>query len=222
MSAVVDEAAAVKVAAGMRPTLLVTLSTDVEVRDAPPAVQHYAVSVCVRWSSEEGPDVDLATLSEMADVDFEDYLAEVDLLPPRTVHIPVGHGDVYVADLAAPSCWEELAQRGPDVRLVGDALLGEDFDMREVREAFDLVHQRALVLNFIEIAPQWRGADYGLLVAELAISVLGRCTDLVVLFPMAPGLTDLEQRAASNRGLGQYWGRIGFTPFNGIMARPPV
>ena len=35
---------------------------------------------------------------------------------------------------------------------------------------------------------------------------------------MKPGLDDLAERDAAARALADYWGRIGFVEFNGIMA----
>jgi hypothetical protein len=36
---------------------------------------------------------------------------------------------------------------------------------------------------------------------------------------MRPGVTDLSERAAVSSALSEYWGRIGFAEFNGIMIR---
>jgi hypothetical protein len=59
-----------------------------------------------------------------------------------------------------------------------------------------------------------------LLAAELALRELGRCVDVAALYPMRPGLEDLDERAAANRALSQYWARLGFVDFNGIMILP--
>ncbi|HQR80131.1 MAG TPA: hypothetical protein PLT68_07920 [Actinomycetota bacterium] len=202
----------------MRRTLFVTLQTEVVQGD--PAVRDYRARVQVEWSPDNGPDVDPAGLSELAHVDVEGFLPEVGSLLPETLVIPVGEGNLVLAELNSAQCWEELAERSLDLGLVGEALLGEGFDLALLRSTVELVHGRALIANYMEILPEWRGAEYGLLSLELAIRELGRCADVAAMYPMRPGLADLEQRAAANRALSAYWGRMGFVDFNGIMIRP--
>ena len=206
----------------LRSTLFVTLRTNLLQAAAPsasPAVHDYAAYLQVQWSPDDGPDVDLAALSELAHFDAEAYFPEVDRLLPDTVVIPVGQGGFVAADLTAPTCWAELASRGLDLGLVGEGLLGEAFDLSALRAAYDLVHERAIIVNSMEVAPEWRGAGYGLLAIELVLAELGRSADVAALFPMQPGLTDLTERAAAGRALAEYWGRLGFVDFNGIMVR---
>ena len=133
--------------------------------------------------------------------------------------IPVGQGEFFWADLRSPTCWEELSGRGLDVGLVGEALFGEAFDLAKLRSVVDLDYGRALIVNSMEIAPAWRGAGFGLLATELTIGELGRDADVAALYPMKPGLADLAERAAVNRALSEYWARIGFVDFDGIMIR---
>lgn len=201
----------------MRQTLFVTLQT--EVVQGEPAVQQYRARVQVEWSPDDGPEVDLAGLSELAHVDVEGFMPEVGSLLPETLVIPVGEGDLVLADLTSPQCWEELAAMSLDLGLVGEALLGEGSDLALLRSTIDIVHGCALIANYMEILPEWRGGGYGLLGLELAIRELGRGADVAAMYPMQPGLADLDQRAAANRALSRYWGRVGFVDFNGIMIR---
>lgn len=199
-------------------TLFVTLRTDLR-QTGPSAVQEYAASIQVQWSPDEGPDVDLEVLSELTDVDTEGYLPELDKQLPDVLAVPVGRGRFVVADLAVPSCWQELVGRSLDLGLVGEALLGETFDLSELRASYDVIHERALILDSVEIDPRWRGAGYGLRAAELGIQELGKCVDLAALFPMRPGVVDLEERAQAAEALTRYWARLGFVDYNGIMVR---
>ncbi|MGB2737359.1 MAG: hypothetical protein WBC27_04880 [Candidatus Nanopelagicales bacterium] len=206
----------------LRSTLFITLRTDVvqpTARSATQAVHDYTGIVKVEWSPERGQDVDLTALSAMTNLDVEGFVPEVDSLLPKTLVIPVGRGEFVTADLQAPDCWEELDSRGHDLGLVGRALLGEGFDLAELRAAFELVHMRAVIVNSMEIDPEWRGAKLGLLATELAIRELGKGADVAALFPMKPGLADLAERAAANRALSGFWGHLGFVEFNGIMVR---
>lgn len=200
-------------------TLFVTLRTDVVQTQTRSATQEYSATVQVAWSPDDGPDVDLGQLAELTGVDVENYLPEVDSLLPDTLVVPVGHGTLVRADLTAPTCWDELSGRGLDVGLVGEALLGEAFNLAELQASFEVVQGRALIVNYMEILPEWRGARYGLLATELAIRELGRCCDVAAMYPMQPGLADLDERAAANRALSAYWAQLGFVDFNGIMVR---
>ena len=70
---------------GLRPTLFVTLRTDVRQSShgsTPGAVQEYLASVHVEWSPDDGPDVDLAALSTLAHVDAATYLPELEPAAP--------------------------------------------------------------------------------------------------------------------------------------------
>lgn len=210
-----DRASVVK---GLRQTLSVTVRTEL-LQPTPVAVQEYTAALNVHWSPDDGPDVNRAALSELAKVDIDAYLPELDRFLPDTLAIPVGQGSFVSVDLLAPSCWTELAGRGRDLGLVGEGLLGEAFDLSELRSTLDMTHGRAVIVNYVEIAPAWRGAKYGLLAAELVIRELGRCADAAALYPMQPGLEDLGERATAAAALADYWGQIGFVDFNGIMIR---
>jgi hypothetical protein len=204
---------------GLRPTLFVTVRTDLlQTGGESAVVQDYNAEVRVEWSPDNGPDIDLAEFSRLAKVDAERFLP-VGHFMPETLVVSVGNGSLVAADLQAPTCWSDLASRGLDQGLVGEALIGEGFDLTELRSAVDIVHGRALIVNSMEIAPEWRGGQYGLLATDLVIRELGRCADVAALYPMKPGVADLAERAAANRGLSDYWGRIGFVDFNGIMIR---
>lgn len=208
------------VVAALLPTLRVTLTT--ELTQAGQAVQQYTGEISVGWSPDEGPAVDHALLTEMAEVDIDGYLPEVDRSLPPVLRIPVGRGDAFTVDLTAPDWIDGLGAHGQDVALVGAALRGSAGDQAELRATFPhMVHQRVLVLNFIGIEPQWRGGEYGLAVAGMLVTELGRSTDAVALYPMAPGILDLDERDTVSRALAAYWGRLGFCEFNGIMARTP-
>ena len=204
------------VVANLRSPLHVRLRTSL-VQPAT-AVQLHDAKVRISWSPDHGPDVDLAVLSELTGFDTESFLQELSGPIPETLTTTVGRGEFAVVDLSAPRFCEELADVGPDFGLVGRALLGENFDQAELRASFATTHQRAVIVANMEIGHKWRGAAYGLLATELVLGELGRCADVAALFPMKPGLEDLAARDASARALADYWGRIGFAEFNGIMA----
>ena len=199
----------------LRPTMFVTLQTDVG--QQPAAVREYSARVQVEWSADQGPDVDLDELSQLAKVAAEVLVPELGSIHPTTLVVPVGHGGFVLAELDSPGCWHDLAAKGQDLGLVGESLRGEASDLSPLRTTVDLVYGRALIVNSMEIDPGWRGARYGLLAIELGMRELGRFADVAALYPMRPGLTDLEERAAANRGLAQYWAHLGFVDYNGIM-----
>ncbi len=182
------------------------------------AAQVYAAVVQVSWSPDNGPDVDPEALSELVGVDTNAYLPELSSLLPDTVTVDVGHGEFVAADVSAPDCLQELEDIGPGVGLVGKALYGESLQQKELRASYDIAYGHVVIVAHMEIDPQWRGAGYGLLATELVLGELGRAADAAALFPMQPGLDDFAERDASARALADYWGRIGFSEFNGIMA----
>ena len=106
------------------------------------------------------------------------------------------------------------------VATVGKALYGESLQQKELRASYDISHGHVVIVAHMEIDPDWRGASNGLLATELVLGELGRAADAAALFPMKPGLDDFAERDASARALADYWGRIGFAEFNGIMAMP--
>ncbi|TXH40353.1 MAG: hypothetical protein E6Q90_14125 [Actinobacteria bacterium] len=204
------------VVTALRATLHVELTTSIV--QPTTAAQLYEAVVQVSWSPDDGPDVDSEALSELMRVDTDIYLPELSSLLPDTITADVGHGDFVAADLGAPDCLQELEDIGPGVGLVGKALYGEGLQCAELSATFELVHQRAIIAAHMQIDPPWRGAGYGLLATELVLAELGRAADVAALFPMKPGLDDLAERDAAARALADYWGRIGFVEFNGIMA----
>ncbi len=201
----------------MRPTLFVTLCVDLA--QTPSPVQAYRASIAVRWSPDNGPDVDLAELSERTGIDVRNYVPEVANALPDGLVAAVGEGRFATVDLSAPDCWDGLTGYSHDVSMVGEALLGEGFDQAELRAAFPVVHQRAVIVEHVEVVPEWQGAGYGLVATKLVLRELGRCADVAALYPMQPGLADLDERQASSERLARYWAQLGFARFNGIMAK---
>lgn len=206
----------VSVVTALRSTLHVDLTATLVQPTS--SAQVYGAIVQVSWSPDNGPDVDPETLSELVGVDTEPYLPELSSLLPDTVTVDVGHGEFVSADLSAPDCLQELEDIGPGVGLVGKALYGEGLQQKELRASYDIAHEHAVIVAHMEIDDQWRSAGYGLLATELVLAELGRAADVAALFPMKPGLHDLVERDAAARALADYWGRIGFAEFNGIMA----
>lgn len=202
----------------LRDTVYVRLTTDIEQDDS--GVHDYTVSVEARWSPDDGPDVDLPELSLLSHVDAELYLPELNKSLPETLSIPVGEGSIVIADLRDSQCLHELCHRSMDLGLVGQALWGVNHDLRPLTDTYELAGSRVLIANSMQIRPEWRGAGYGLLAMGLVITRLQPGVALAALYPMQPGLADLEARTASNRQLAQYWAKIGFEEFDGIMVRP--
>lgn len=193
---------------GLAPSLLVRLTIEVPRADRHPAIRDHAAQVFVTWSPDS--DLDPAAVSQMAGIKAENH--------SEPVRIEVGRGRLATVDLTAEDCWPALSAR-PSLRLVGHALLGERLDLRELRAAYPLLHQRVLIADHLEIDEQWRGAGYGLVALDLAVNELGKGSDVAALFPMEPGVQDLAQRDAASLALFRYWSQIGFEEFNGIMAK---
>lgn len=202
----------------LRETLYVRLSSDIEQDDS--GVHDYQVSVGVRWSPDGGPSVDLPELSLLSHVDAELYLPELNKSLPDPLSIQVGAGTFAVADLRDSGCLHELSRRSLDLGLVGKALWGVNQDLRPLTDTYDFEGSRVLIANSMEISAQWRGAGYGLLATEMVLTRLQPGVALAALYPMQHGLSELEARAESHRILSDYWSRIGFEEFDGIMVRP--
>lgn len=204
----------------LRATLFVSLSGDIGQDDS--GIHDYTVLVKVRWSPDTGPDVDLDELSEMSHVDTQTYFPELIKSLPQSLEITVGEGSFVAADLSNPECLHLLAQRSMDLAIVGEALWGEHLDLQPLLSRYELANTRVLIANSMQIDPAWRGASYGLLATDLVIQRLRAGVALAALFPMGPGLTDLDERRASHERLMWYWAKIGFEPFEDIMVRPLV
>jgi hypothetical protein len=211
----IDESARVSVVRALAATLAVRLVTEVDRQSVNRAVHDYQATVLVRWSPDQEADLD--ALSAMAGIDAAAHLPEVGSRP-EPLEFVVGRGTFATVDLAAPSCWEELSSR-PDLRILGSALLGEDLDQSELRVAYPILHDRAVIAEHLEIDELWRGGDYGCTALELALAELGRDADVAALFPMAPGVQNLAARDAASIRLSRLWARAGFEEFNGVMAR---
>ena len=74
-------------------------------------------------------------------------------------------------------------------------------------------------MNLVEIFEPWRGAELGLCATDLVIDELHTRADLAALYPMPPGLTDVDEREPAHQGLCTYWARIGFEEYDEIMVR---
>lgn len=205
------------VVTALKPSLFVTLSTDV--RQDASSVHMYVATVKVRWSPDDGPDVDTDELSEMAHVQIQTYLPELFKFLPETMAIPVGSGRFALADLAAPTCTQDLVAHGMDLGLVAAVLRGDDGDLMPLRETFPGARDRILIADFLEIHNDWRGAGYGLLAMELVLGAMRELVDVAALYPMGHGLTGLEQREASHEALSAYWAQAGYVTFDSIMVR---
>ena len=132
---------------GLAPTLLVRLTIDVPRADRHPAIRDHSAEVLVCWDPDQ--EFDLPILSEMAGIRAENHLPVIGE-QAETVEIQVGWGRLATVDLTAPDCWEALSQR-PDLRLVGQALMGEKFDMAELQASYPLLHHRVLIADYLEI-----------------------------------------------------------------------
>lgn len=205
------------VVTALKPTLFVTLSTDL--RQTVSSVQPYVASVKVRWSPDDGPDVDTDELSTMAHVQIQTYLPELFKFLPETLAIPVGSGRFATADLAAPECAQDLLAHGMDLGLVGHVLRGDDGDLAPLRSAFPGARDRVLIADYLQIDDDWRGSGYGVLAMNLILGAMRELVDLAALYPMGPGLTDFAERQASHDALSVYWAKAGYRPFDSIMVR---
>ena len=210
------EAARLAVVEALAPTLTVALETDLRAGRA--TVREYRATINLHWSPKSGPDVDLETLADLSHVEVGSYLPELYKSLTDPLVIPAGHGSFFVADLLDPDCLARLAGIGHDVVLVADALLGKDQDLRDLDDRYGPV-QHVLILNLVEIDAQWRGAALGLSAADLVVTHLTDRAEVAALYPMPPGIADLEERESAHRGLARYWARIGFEDYDGIMVR---
>ncbi len=205
------------VVTALKPTLFVTLSTDI--RQKTSAVQPMSVTVNVRWSPDDGPAVDTDELSAMAHVQIQTYLPELFKFLPETLSISVGAGRFALADLSAPTCVQDLVANGMDLGLVAQVLRGDAGDLGPLHAAFPGARERVLIADFLGIDAEWRGAGYGVLAMELVLGAFRELVDIAALYPMGPGLTDFAQREASHAQLTAVWARAGFAPFDSIMVR---
>lgn len=205
------------VVTALKPTLFVSLSTDVGQRAS--SVQPYQATVKVRWSPDDGPDVDPDELSKMAHVQIQTYLPELFKFLPEALAVTVGSGRFAVMDLSAPECLGDMVGQGLDLGLVAQVLRGEDASLTPLRSEFPGARERILIADYLQIDPGWRGAGYGVLAMNLVVGALRELVDVAALYPMGPGLTDFAAREASHAALSRYWANSGFRPFDSIMVR---
>jgi hypothetical protein len=131
----------------------------------------------------------------------------------------VGRLELLVIDLVrCPDPWGALDASNEDVAHIGDTVfdmntgqLAERFDQRLSRRG-----SRVLVLDYVELAPQWQARNVAaLLVAETLDQLCGGCRVVLGLpgpLERRPGLGDAEYAEAVRR-MQAVWAQVGFVPF---------
>lgn len=143
--------------------------------------------------------------------------------------LPVGEVDVIGIDLhTCLDPWEALDSSNADIAHIGDVL----FDMNtgqlqeEIASRFPPVGRRLLVLDRIELQPEWQGRNVGALIAAEGLDHLRAGARLAVCLPgpldRPPGVPDEEYRRAGSRISG-LWSQLGFRPFReGVWTLDPA
>ncbi len=131
----------------------------------------------------------------------------------------VGRLELLAIDLVrCPDPWGALDASNEDVAHIGDTVfdmntgqLAERFDQRLSRRG-----SRVLVLDYVELAPQWQARNVAaLLVAETLDQLCGGCRVVLGLpgpLERRPDLGD-EEYAEAVRRMQAVWSQVGFVPF---------
>jgi hypothetical protein len=131
----------------------------------------------------------------------------------------VGRLELLAIDLVrCPDPWGALDASNEDVAHIGDTVfdmntgqLAERFDQRLSRRG-----SRVLVLDYVELAPQWQARNVAaLLVAETLDQLCGGCRVVLGLpgpLERRPDLGD-EEYAEAVRRMQAVWSQVGFALF---------
>jgi hypothetical protein len=193
----------------LRSTLNVELSTVLTLPDQNPHLPGavgYQATMTLTWypDDEYNPD-DQHLLESIAGQG-----TEVD----RGVEFAVGRGDFIQVNLLQPRLFEALDERESDLAYLGSLLFAKRAnDEYEIEAELANLESTAILVNSVEVDPQWRGLRLGLLATGLVIQELGRSSSFAALHPMQPGLDDPDERNRSHRQLAGYWSLLGFEPW---------
>lgn len=136
----------------------------------------------------------------------------------------VGALHVLVLDLArCRDPWGALDSSNEDLAHIGD----EVFDMNtgQLAESLDStlqrVGQRVLVLDRVELAPQWQGHNVAALLAAETIDELRTGVRVAVCLP-APLERGADERDQDYERMKGVWSQVGFRPFrSGVWLLEP-
>ncbi|WP_432874835.1 hypothetical protein ACQPYH_22915 [Kribbella sp. CA-245084] len=193
----------------LRSTLSVELGTVLTLPDQNPhlpgAVGYQATTTLTWYPHDEDNPSDLQLLGSIAGQG-----TEVD----SGVEFTVGHGNFIMVDMLQPDLFEALDERESDLSYLGSCLFAAHAnDGYEIEAELDNLESTAILVNSVEVDPQWRGLRLGLLATGLVIQELGRSSSFAALHPMQPGLDDPHERSRSHRRLAGYWSQLGFRPW---------
>lgn len=173
---------------------------------ADPAGVELSYSFRHHWDSDGQQDPDIWHVS--ADIpDAEDEDGEA-----ATIH--VGDIEIVLIDPYRRYAFEALDGHSADLSYIGGAILvpgaaGLDPAFADRLECFGT---GLLILNRVQLAPEWRGFGIGVLLAGLAIQRLsGGCVAAVC--HAAPIDDDPDQTEAAADKLGDVWAQLGFRHF---------
>lgn len=136
-----------------------------------------------------------------------------------TTAVRVGRLQVLVIDLVkCRDPWGELDTSNEDIAHIGETVF--DMNTGQLAERFDTrlerIGQRVLVLDYVELEPEWQGHNLAaLLVAESLDQLRADCRVALCLpgpLERRPDLAGEEYDEALRRMQG-VWSRVGFRPF---------
>lgn len=121
----------------------------------------------------------------------------------------VGHIEIVFVDPYDPNAFDLLDGTDADLGVIGEALLdvgdgGRSKGWhRDLMERFEPIGGSLLILNRVDLTPEWRGFGIGVLLAGLAMKRLSRGCQGAAVYP--------DQAAADK--LGTVWAQLGFEHF---------
>lgn len=132
---------------------------------------------------------------------------------------PVGEVDVIVVDLlTCPDPWQALDSSNEHIAHIGEVLFDINTGqlVEELASRFQPVGRRLLLLDRIELQPEWQGQNVAALIAAEALDQLRAGARLAVCLPgpldRPEQMPDEEYQRAVTRMQG-VWSQLGFHPF---------
>ncbi|MBM7798864.1 hypothetical protein JOE57_001785 [Microlunatus panaciterrae] len=126
------------------------------------------------------------------------------------ISLTIGRARLVTVDLGYPSAFDALDARDSAASHLGQLLRSA---LPDLQAQFAPVGTRALLVEQITVAPQFRGHQLSLTAVELLLREFRHGGLCAILDPTDPDATDDEVRAASRPGLTEHWSRVGFRPW---------
>lgn len=137
----------------------------------------------------------------------------------QATHQPVGELQILIVDLLkCPDPWEALDSSNDNIAHIGETVF--DVNSGQLTERLDArldrVGDRVLVLDRVELQPQWQRHNLAALLAGESLDQLRTGCRVALCFP-GPlerfDATDEEHENAAQRMTG-VWSQLGFSPFD--------